>query len=181
MMDDSGTSVPEAGAGVRLVRYTDADLALTVELEGDPAVKSQLGGPIAADEAERIHRHRLERMHQGDLYFTVVPDGGDRAVGIAALFETPWGDTVVHEAGVMLVPRAQRSGLGLAVVRMLIVQARLSGTITQVHGFTAVTNSGGNELGRRLGFRLLEECDLDYEGRAVRCNHWVLDVDADDR
>jgi RimJ/RimL family protein N-acetyltransferase len=178
MVDDSGARVPGgAGAGVRLVRYTDADLALTVELEGDPAVKSQLGGPIAADEAERIHRHRLERMRHGDLFFTVVPDGADRPVGIAALFETPWGDTVIHEAGVMLVPGAQRGGLGLTVTRMLIERARLSGTIAQVHGFTAVTNRAGNEVCRRLGFRPLEECDLDYEGRAVRCNHWVFDVD----
>lgn len=176
MDDDGSTPAVIGGAGVRLVPYSEADLALTVALEGDPAVKAQLGGPIAAEEAERIHRHRLHRMRHGDLFFTVVADGEDRPVGIAALFETAWGGTVIHEAGVMLVPRAQRGGLGLTVLRMLTEQARRTGAIPAVHGFTAVGNRGGNELCRRLGFRPSGECDLDYEGRAVRCNHWVLQL-----
>lgn len=159
--------------GVRLVPYSEADLALTVALEGDPAVKSDLGGPIGAGEAERIHRHRLERLGHGDLFFTVVTDA---PVGIAALFQTEWEGTVVREAGVMLLPAAQRGGLGLTVLRLLTERARLIGSVTQVHGFTGVANRGGNELCRRLGFRPLGECDLDYEGRAVRCNHWVFDL-----
>ncbi len=161
---------------MRLIPYTDADLPLTVALEGDPAVKADLGGPIGAEEAGRIHRHRLERMRHGDLFFTIVPDGED-PVGIAALFETAWGDGVIHEAGVMLLPEAQRTGLGLAVLRMLTERAGDDPAIAEVHGFTAVTNRGGNELCRRLGWRSLGECDLDYEGRAVRCHHWVFDLD----
>ena len=161
---------------MRLIPYTDADLALTVALEGDPMVKAGLGGPIGAEEAERIHRHRLERTGHGDLFLTIVPAGEDRPVGIAALFETAWGDGVIHEAGIMLLPRAQRGGLGLTVLRMLTERARLQEGIAEVHGFTAVTNRGGNELCRRLGWRSLGECDLDYEGRPVRCHHWVFDL-----
>jgi RimJ/RimL family protein N-acetyltransferase len=169
-------SVDSVGGTVRLVPYTDADLALTVALEADPTVKADLGGPIPAEEAERIHRHRLERTGHGDVYFTIVPAGARRPVGVAAVFETAWGDGVIHEAGVMLLPQAQRGGLGLTVLRMLTEHARSDGAIAQLHGFTAVTNRGGNELCRRLGWRTVGECDLDYEGRPVRCNHWVLDL-----
>ncbi|GAA0907626.1 hypothetical protein GCM10009557_82450 [Virgisporangium ochraceum] len=161
---------------VRLIPYTGADLALTVALEGDPTVKADLGGPIGPAEAERIHRHRLERMGHGDLFFTIVPDGARGPVGIAALFETAWGDGVIREAGVMLLPQAQRGGLGLTALRMLTERARELPETAQVHGFTAVTNRGGNELCRRLGWRSLGECDLDYEGRPVRCHHWVFDL-----
>lgn len=162
--------------GVRLMAYSDADRALTIELEGDPAVKAQLGGPIGAVEAERIHLHRLERLLHGDLFFTVMVDGQPGSVGIAALFETAWGDSVIYEAGIMLLPTGQRAGLGLTVLRMIVECARPIESIDEVHGFTAVSNEGGNTICIRAGFRLLGECDLDYEGRPVRCNHWVFDL-----
>ena len=83
---------------------------------------------------------------------------------------------MIREAGVMLLPDAQRGGLGLAALWAIVERARLDSAIAEVHGFTAVTNHAGNTICRRLGFRLLGEHDLDYEGRAVRCNHWVFEL-----
>jgi hypothetical protein len=32
-------------------------------------------------------------------------------------------------------------------------------------------------VAERLGFHRLADCELDYEGRPLRCTHWVLGLD----
>jgi RimJ/RimL family protein N-acetyltransferase len=164
------------GAGVRLVAYTDEDLALTLALESDAAVMRSLGGPVGRDEAVRIHQRRLERMARGDLFFTIVPAGSSSPVGIAALFATEWEGTTVYEAGLMFLPTFQRRGVGAQALRILIDKARTEKNLPELHGFTAVTSEAGNTMAGRFGFTLVGECDLDYESRPIRCNHWVLDL-----
>jgi RimJ/RimL family protein N-acetyltransferase len=161
---------------VQLRPYTDADRPLTVALETDPVVKRDLGGVLDAEEAERIHRERLERMGQGELFYTVRVGEDPEAIGIAAVFATPWDGGVVHEAGIMLRPDRIARGVGLATLAQLAQRARTELGLERLHGFTAVGNEGGNTICRRLGWTLLGECDLDYEGRPLRCNHWVLDL-----
>ena len=164
--------------GVELVPYADGDLALTVALEADAVVKGQLGGPIGADEAERIHRDRLARTGHGELFFTIVPGGSAQPVGVAAIFQSRWGGGVIHEAGVMVLPGSSGRGVGAQALRHLGERAGADLHLTQLHGFTAITNESGNRLCRSLGWRMLGQCDLDYEGRPLRCNHWVLDLTA---
>jgi len=33
-----------------------------------------------------------------------------------------------------------------------------------------------NLIGARLGWTNIGQTDLDYEGRPMRCNHWILDL-----
>lgn len=159
---------------VTLLPYADSDRELTLALESDPVVKRHLGGPIGADEAERIHRDRLARMGGGELFYS-ISIGAEKA-GIAAVFRTPWAGGVIHEAGIMLLPARVAQGVGLEVLRLLGERARDELGLAELHGFTAVGNVGGNTICRRLGWSVREEVDLDYEGRPLRCNHWVLDL-----
>ena len=58
----------------------------------------------------------------------------------------------------MLLPRAVDAGVG------------------ELHSFPGVTNRPSNAVLERLGFQRLEDCDLDYEGRPIRCAHWLRDL-----
>jgi hypothetical protein len=48
--------------------------------------------------------------------------------------------------------------------------------ITELHAFPSVTNKPSNLLLRKVGYGRLADCDLDYEGRPLRCAHWVTDL-----
>jgi RimJ/RimL family protein N-acetyltransferase len=158
--------------------YGEGDRELTLALESDPVVKRDLGGPIGEAEAERIHEDRLDRMRGGELFYTIGVAQEQEKVGIAAVFRTPWAGDVIHEAGVMLLPGRAGQGVGREALRLLGERAHDELGLAELHGFTAVTNVGGNAICRRLGWSVREEIDLDYEGRPLRCNHWVLDLRA---
>jgi RimJ/RimL family protein N-acetyltransferase len=76
----------------------------------------------------------------------------------------------------MLLPGRAGQGVGREALRLLGERARDDLGLAELHGFTAVTNAAGNAICRRLGWTVREETDLDYEGRPLRCNHWVLDL-----
>jgi RimJ/RimL family protein N-acetyltransferase len=166
---------------VELRPYEDADLPLTVALEADPVVKRDLGGVLDAEEAERIHRERLERMHKGELFYTVRVGEDPEPVGIVAVFRTPFEGEDVHEIGIMVLPgRTGRGGrgVGMEALRQLTERARAELGSTRLHGFTSVDNGVINLIGARLGWTNIGQTDLDYEGRPMRCNHWILDITA---
>jgi RimJ/RimL family protein N-acetyltransferase len=164
---------------VQLRPYTDADLPLTVALEANPVVKRDLGGVLDTEEAERIHRERLERMGNGELFYTVRVDDDPDPIGLVAVFRTPFEGEDVHEIGIMILPgRSGRGGrgLGMQALRQLTDNARAELGPTRLHGFTSVDNDVINVIGRRLGWTNIGQTDMDYEGRAMRCNHWILDL-----
>ena len=161
---------------VELAPYSDADLPLTVALEADPAVKRDLGGVLDTDEAERIHRERLDRMGRGELFYTVRAGDDPEPIGIVAVFVTPFDGEDVNEIGVMLRPDRSGRGVGMEALRQLTERARAALGPTRLHGFTSVDNDVIKSIGTRLGWTNIGECDLDYEGRPMRCHHWVLDL-----
>jgi RimJ/RimL family protein N-acetyltransferase len=71
----------------------------------------------------------------------------------------------------MFRPGHQRRGLGVAAGEALF--AEIGPAVPELHAFTAVGNEGAARGCRRLGFTRLADCDLDYEGRPLRCHHWV--------
>lgn len=155
--------------------YSSQDLDLTVALESDPDVMGHLGGPRTYDDAVRLHETRLAGVARGDLYFTIIPDGSTRPVGIVAIWETVWQGATIHELGGMLLPRYQLRGLPGPAFALAVRHARDKG-IARLHAFPAVTNGASNALMRKLGFTRIGECDLDYEGSPLRCNHWTRDL-----
>ena len=154
--------------------YNEGDLSLTTALESDPAVMKELGGPVPAEQVAPIHQERLA----GDWFFTIVPDGADQAAGIVGVWQTPWDGGSVYEAGLLLLPHFQGKGIGLKALAMVIDRARRQAAFPRLHAFPAVTNGPSNAVCEKLGFTLLEQRDLDYQGRPLRCNHWVLELTA---
>ena len=46
--------------------------------------------------------------------------------------------------------------------------------IDAIHAFPGVANGPSNGLCRKFGFELLEEREIEFLGRPLRVNHWVL-------
>lgn len=59
-------------------------------------------------------------------------------------------------------------------MRLLLDLARADGRWGAIHAFSGTSYAPSNALCRKFGFGLLDEVDVDYGGRTLRCNHWVL-------
>lgn len=155
--------------------YAESDRGLTLALESDPAVVGHLGGPVDLDAAARIHEKRIAEVAAGDLIYVIVPDGGAEPIGVVAIWRSEWDSRPVHELGAMLLPHYQARGVAGRAFDLLLPLALERG-VTELHSFPSVTNGPSNAILRKLGFRRLEDCDLDYEGRPLRCAHWIRDL-----
>jgi RimJ/RimL family protein N-acetyltransferase len=162
---------------MELLPYSDVDRDLTFALESDPSVMSHLGGVGTAADAERVHQERLAAVARGDLFFTIVPDGASDPVGILAIWRTEWNSESIHELGGMLLPQFHAQGLTVRAFELILPHVLDKG-ISRLDSFPAVANRPSNAVLRKLGFARLEDCDLDYDGRPLRCAHWVRHLTA---
>jgi RimJ/RimL family protein N-acetyltransferase len=157
-----------------LVAYTDSDLALTEAMETDPEVMKELGGPRPAAEIPKTHRRRLDSIANGNWWLKIVPEPDRPAVGTIGIWPTTWQGEEIHEIGWMLLPAFHGRGLGGSALGLLLSRARADPHFNSVHAFPGVSNGASNGLCRKFGFSLIEECDVEYADRALRCNHWEL-------
>jgi RimJ/RimL family protein N-acetyltransferase len=155
--------------------YGEGDRRLTLALESDPAVMGHLGGTVDADDAAQVHERRMAAIAEGDLFYTIVVGDSAEPAGIVAIWRSEWDSRPVHELGGMLLPRYHAQGLMVRAVNLLLPLAGDSG-VTELHSFPGITNRPSNTVLGKLGFRRLDDCDLDYEGRPLRCAHWVRDL-----
>ena len=160
---------------VEIRPYGEGDRQLTLTLESDPHVVRHLGGPVGQEAAERVHANRLRGVAGGDLIYTISPGPGAEPIGVIGVWRSEWDSGPIHEIGVMVLPQYESRAFPVLAYQQLKPIALERG-ITEVHAFPAVTNKGSNLLLRRVGYRRLEDCDLDYEGRPLRCAHWVGDL-----
>lgn len=158
--------------------YTDADIALTEALECDPVVMTELGGAMPKDHIPRVHAKRLRLVAEGTCWwFVIVPDPATGPVGTVGMWAGDHRGESIFEMGWMVLPAHQGKGHASAAVRLCLERAREQGRFSPLHAFPGVTNGPSNGICRKAGFRKLEECDIDYAGRPLRCNHWRIELD----
>jgi RimJ/RimL family protein N-acetyltransferase len=155
---------------MELLRYEDADLALTEALETDPDVMRELGGPTERARFPEIHRRRLA----DPWYFKIVPEPPGPAAGTIGVWEKELDGATIHETGWMVLPAFQGRGIATAALRLLVERVRAEPRFDSLHAFPPVTNAPSNALCRKFGFSLLGEREFVYAGRTLHCNHWVL-------
>jgi RimJ/RimL family protein N-acetyltransferase len=71
----------------------------------------------------------------------------------------------------MVLPAFQGRGLAGEAVRSVLERTRSERRWDVIHAFPATTNGPSFAICRKAGFLKVEECDLDYAGRILRCNH----------
>ncbi len=136
---------------------------------------ADLGGPLPPADIPGIHQRRLEGMAADRLwYFTIELEPENHAVGTICL----WSDAVDggqrSEAGWAILHEFQGRGLATEALRLLLERAVSDGRWGDIHAFPGVTNGPSNAVCRKAGFANLGEEVVEYAGRLLRCNHWIL-------
>ena len=158
---------------MRLVDYTDDDLAFSVALETDPEVMAHLGGPRPLADIERVHPKRVVTDPARGMWLKVLTDAGDEA-GQIGVWRAEHGGEEVWEVGWMLHTSFHGRGLGSAALGELIERMRDAGIYDVVHAYPGADNGPSNGLCRKFGFELVGEIDEEFRGVRFVGNHWVL-------
>lgn len=165
---------------MELQTLTAEDLPLYESLYCDPWMMTHLGGAWEREGLPEKLRRDLERIEAGTawIYKVVVfgTEGMCRTAGLVCIWEHVWRGEPVTEVGWMILPGFQGKGLGTRAVSDILDKARREGRWRAVQALPATTNPASNAICRKLGFTLVEECDLEFKGHALRCNYWRLDL-----
>lgn len=151
------------------------DLWLFESMHCDPAMMSQLGGPLPREgEADKLRRNVAE-VEAGTLWYFVIATA-EGAAGTICVWRRDWRGEPIQEIGWMVLPRFQGRGLAKRAVRTVLDRARDQEEWAAIHAFPAVTNAPSNGICRRTGFTRIGEVDYAFRDRLLRCNHWRFDL-----
>jgi RimJ/RimL family protein N-acetyltransferase len=126
---------------------------------------------------ERIAERQRRYEQPGSGQFKIVEPEGGEGVGWVGYWHREWRGEQVYEIGWSVTPPFQGRGFAVAAAREAIAVARAEARHRFVHAYPAVENAASNAICRRLGFALLEPCELEYPpGNSMRCNDWRLDL-----
>ncbi|MFJ6382855.1 GNAT family N-acetyltransferase [Kitasatospora sp. NPDC092039] len=161
---------------MRLRDVRAEDVEAYVRMRCDPVMMAELGGPLPREAVEeRLRKDLALTAADGPWVRMIVPDGAedDEAAGTVTLWSDEEDGVTVSEIGWMVLPEHQGRGLAKAAVRQ-VLDAAANGHWGEIHANPGVTNGPSNGICRALGFRLLGERDIDFAGRVLRANHWVV-------
>jgi RimJ/RimL family protein N-acetyltransferase len=156
--------------------WSENDLPLLEKLLGDPDMMAHLGGPESQEQIRRRHQRYLRLPATGpDHMFKIM--WGSEAVGNTGYWEKTWRDQLVYEMGWHVLPAYQGQGIATKAGEAVIALARLEHRHQFMHAFPSVTNAASNAICRKLGFMLIEECQVEYPlGHPLTVNDWRLDL-----
>jgi RimJ/RimL family protein N-acetyltransferase len=160
---------------LRNLTHDDLDL---YEALNDPVMMEHLGGPVSSEGmAEKLARDAA--AVEADRYWVlvIVPEADPGvAIGTVSIWDHVWNRERINEIGWMVLPPFQGRGIGSAAVREALDRARSTRRWDVLHAFPPVANSRSNAMCGTLGFEKVQECDFEFRGRLLRCNHWRLDL-----
>jgi RimJ/RimL family protein N-acetyltransferase len=165
---------------VELRPATPDDEWLTVALETDPRVMAELGGPWTVDEAKAAHLRRTgPGAKDGSWWLAILPGPGQPPIGTIGVWASDWAGEPISETGWMILPEHQGKGYASAALAALLERAQHDPRWGDIHAFPGATNAPSNALCRKFNFELLDEVEVDYAGRLLRCNRWVHRAEVD--
>jgi RimJ/RimL family protein N-acetyltransferase len=164
---------------VRLRDVVTSDLDLYVRMRCDPAMMTDLGGPLPRDGMEEVVRRDVEAVALGRAMALMIVPGDDGIVaGTVVLWSVDPGQHTgpVSEIGWMVLPEFQGKGIATSAVRMVLDRARIEGGWGVVHATPSVTNTASNRICQSLGFTLTKSEEREWAGRAFQVNSWQIDL-----
>ena len=163
---------------IQLLPWSEGDLSLLEKLLGDPEMMEHLGGPESQEQILRRHQRYIHLPESGtDHMFKIVWGPSGEGVGNVGYWRKTWRDKAVYEVGWLVLPGYQGKGIATKAAAAVIELARQEPKYQFMHAFPSVENPASNVICRKLGFTLLEECQLEYPpGRSMTVNDWRLDL-----
>ena len=156
---------------------TMEDLPLYEELVTDPETMAELGGPLPHEGIAAKVASLVDDTGAGEIWYRViVPDANGAGAGTVCIWKHHEAGVSINEIGWMVLPRFQGRGLASGAVRAILDDARATGRWDVIHAYPGVTNAPSNRICEKTGFQKLEQVDIEYAGRPLRCNHWVIDL-----
>jgi|SRR5688500_108090 len=156
--------------------WAEDDLALLEKLLGDPDMMVHLGGPESSEQILKRHQRYL-RLPETDHMFKIVWGLNSEAAGSIGFWEKTWHDQLVYETGWSILPAYQGRGIATKAAEVVIEQARLEHRHQFMHAFPSVSNPASNAICRKVGFSLIEECQVEYPpGNFLIVNDWRFDL-----
>ena len=158
--------------------WSDDDLPLLEKLLGDPDMMSHLGGPESPEQILRRHQRYLRLPEAGtDHMFKIVWVPNFEAVGNVGYWRKTWREQSIYETGWLVLPAYQGQGIATKAASAAIEHARLQPKYQFMHAFPSVANAASNAICRKLGFTLIEACQVEYPpGHPLIVNDWRLDL-----
>ena len=161
---------------VLLRPWAEDDLPLLEKLLGDPDMMVHLGGPESPEQILERHQ-RYMRLPETDHMFKIVWGPNSEAVGSIGFWEKTWHDQLVYETGWSILPAYQGRSIATKAAEVVIEQARLEHRHQFMHAFPSVSNPASNAICRKVGFSLIEECQVEYPpGNFLMVNDWRFDL-----
>ncbi len=161
---------------VLLQPWAEDDLPLLEKLLGDPDMMVHLGGPESSEQILERHQ-RYMRLPETDHMFKIIWGSQSEAVGSIGYWEKTWRDQIVYETGWSILPSYQGHGIATKAAEAVIGQARLEHRYQFMHAFPSVSNPASNAICRKVGFSLIEECQVEYPpGNFLMVNDWRFDL-----
>ncbi len=155
----------------------EKDVELRLRMETDPRMMAELGGPRPREDTGRAHAKSLALAAEGKCWpLKVIPDGSTSPAGGVAIFPSSHDGETIWEIGWMILPEFQNMGIATQAVREILERARAERKFGQIHAFPGVTNWPSNKICEKNGFTSLGECEVEFAGRNLRCNHWRIDL-----
>lgn len=163
---------------MELQNISPDDLSLYESLYCDPRMMAHLGGVWPKERMPQKLRSVLETVEAGTAWvFKIIPDeDAASAAGIVCIWENSWRGESIDEIGWMILPAFQGRGLATKAVRAILDKARSERRWNVIRAFPSTINAPSNAICRKMGFSFIEECDLEWDGHTLRCNHWRLDL-----
>jgi RimJ/RimL family protein N-acetyltransferase len=167
---------------MRLRDVEPGDVDAYVRMRCDPAMMTELGGPLPRAGIEAKVRQDVESVAAGTAWIKmIVADeaAADPVAGSVVLWAHDEGGEPISEVGWMVLPEFQGRGLGKLAVRALLELARDDERWGLVHAFPGTSNAPSNGICRSLGFKLAGERDVVFADRLLRTNHWIINPGSD--
>ncbi len=162
---------------MKLEMMTEDDVELRVRQQTDPRMMAELGGPRPREDIERAHAKSLALAAEGKCWpLKVFPEGSTSPAGEVTVSQSSHDGEAIYEIGWMILPEFQNRGIASRAVREVLEKAQAERKFGQFHAFPAVTNGPSNKICEKNGFMNLGECDFEFSGRILRCNHWRIDL-----
>jgi RimJ/RimL family protein N-acetyltransferase len=164
---------------MRLVDLSIDDLALYEAFYCDARMMTHLGGPWAKDLMPAKLQRDVESIQRGTAWiFKVLPiDQSAEAVGTVCIWEHLMDGEKISEIGWTVLPAFQQQGWATRAVAAILDRAKSDGRWgDRIHAYPGFANTASNAICRKLGFELVEESHLEWNGRTLHCNHWVVEL-----